>query len=263
MQKVVILGSGNVASHLAARLSKVAQVAQVYSPHLLHAQNLASTIPNCQAIDSIESICKDADFYLISVSDTAIPALASRLPKVNGIVAHTSGSVSIDVLNGQNSGVFYPLQTFSKEAELDMCEVPFFIEAYDSATRDALFSLARLIAPKAKPQYADSEARKQLHIAAVFACNFANHLWAIADDMLKKNGYSIEVLYPLLKVTLGKAMQMPPAEAQTGPAARGDLSVIHRHLEMLSANPQLKEIYSTLSNHILSYFTTNNQNEQH
>lgn len=252
MQKVVILGSGNVASHLAVRLSEVAHVVQVYSPHINHAQNLASKIQGCQAINSLDQLCQDANFYIISVSDTAIPELGSALQQVSGIVAHTSGSVPMETLKGQNIGVLYPLQTFSKDSQLDITEVPFFIEASNDTTRDALFELARSIAPNAQLQYADSENRKHLHIAAVFACNFTNHLWAIADQMLKENGYSLEVLYPLLNVTLGKAMKMAPADAQTGPASRGDMAVIDTHLSMLT-DPQLKLIYQTLSNHIINY----------
>lgn len=250
MQKVVIIGSGNVASHLAKRLDEVAHVCQIYSQNLDHAQAVAERMRDCQAIDDLNLIDTDADIYLISVTDSALPQIASALPDVRGIVAHTSGSVGISALKHKKSGVLYPLQTFSKGAELDMKRVPFFIEASDTETEQKLWNLAQMIAPETTPQIANSQQRKRLHIAAVFACNFANHLWAIADQLLSNDGYPLDVLYPLMEVTLKKAETMPPAKAQTGPAARGDQGIINQHLAMLESRPDLQEIYLTLTKHI-------------
>ena len=245
----VIIGAGNVASHLAVELSRVGCVKQVYSRTIAHAADVVAEIGYGEAIDDVGKIDNSADYYIISVSDDSVAEIASRLHNVKGIVAHTSGSVPMHALAGASDriGVFYPLQTFAKGVELDMKEVPFFIEASDQDTKESLISLAHQLGCKAYE--ADSEQRALLHVAAVFACNFTNHMWAIADEILNNGGYDISVLHPLLQCTLDKAMSMPPAKAQTGPAARADMNVIQRHLDVLQGRE--KEIYRLLSQSIM------------
>lgn len=230
-------------------------VRQVCARHAESAEQLAGLLSNCSAISSAAEIDHATDLCIIAVPDTAVAGAAASLPPLSGIVAHTSGSVSLEDLqaallssgSAAKAGVFYPLQTFSKSAQVDMAQVPFFTEASDSTTLAALDSLAATIGAGAN--HADSSQRAVLHVAAVFACNFANHLWAIASDLLKSEGYSLEVLRPLLQATLDKAMSMPPALAQTGPAARGDQATIDKHMALLS-DPALRSLYLQLSRSI-------------
>lgn len=230
-------------------------VRQICARSLSHAQELASRLSDCQAIDNPADISTDTDLCIIAASDTAVAQIAASLPSMRGIVAHTSGSVSLEAIeqalslsgNQAKAGVFYPLQTFSKSANVDMAMVPFFTEASDPATLAALDALA--LAVGASANHANSEQRTKLHVAAVFACNFANHLWAISSDLLAEDGYSLQVLKPLLQATLDKAMTMHPALAQTGPASRGDQATIDKHMALLSA-PAHRELYKMLSRSI-------------
>ncbi len=253
--EIVIIGSGNVASHLALRLKDAenTHVAQVYSPTLAHAEDLANKLPDCQAVSSVDDIKRDANFYLISLTDSAVPSFAAQMPEVDGIVAHTSGSVPMSVLGSERAGVLYPLQTFTKEAQLVMTDVPFFIEATDEATLHALIALARLIAPNRQPQLADSRQRQTIHLAAVFASNFANNLWAIAEKILAKEEYPLDVLMPLIQATLDKAKTISPVAGQTGPAIRHNQEIIDKHIDMLSGDPALQRIYIDLTQNIQRY----------
>ncbi len=247
---IVILGSGNVASHLAVALDKHHNVVQVFSRNIDNAHDLALRLKKCQSIDNLNLIFPDADLYLISVSDDAIKTIIPKMPHVYGIVAHTSGSVGLDVLGscGIAQGVFYPLQTFSKKTHLDISKVPFFIEGSDISCYHRLKTLAKSISDYVYS--ADSAQRQSLHLAAVFACNFFNHMLVIASRILESNGYNIHVLEPLLKVTLQKAMLMSPAKAQTGPATRNDVSTISKHLERLDGYD--RDIYSIISEAIMA-----------
>ena len=246
---VAIVGSGNVATHLAKALDQVADVRQVCSPNAGHAQSLASKLVSCQAIVNLADIDSTVDFCIISIKDDAVRDVAERLPAIDGIVCHTSGSAPIEALAKHfRTGVFYPLQTFSKDAEVNVAEAPFFIEASDDDTLNELMALARSIS--CRVERADSRKRAILHLAAVFACNFANHLWAISSEILGEHGIEFGVMRPLLQATLDKAMAMPPAKAQTGPAARRDQAIMQKHLGML--NPEQAQIYKLLSQSIIN-----------
>lgn len=249
---IAFVGSGNVATHLALALSQVAEVKQVCSPTIEHAEALASLIPDCQAISDPMQIDSTVDFCIISVKDDAVRTVAEALPPISGIVCHTSGSAPIEALgNHKRVGVFYPLQTFSKDAKVNVSDAPFFIEASDDETLRRLMALAQSISMRVSQ--ADSRQRAILHIAAVFACNFANHLWAISSQILGEHGIEFDVMRPLLQATLDKAMSMPPAQAQTGPAVRRDEAIMQKHISILS--PEHAEIYRLLSQSII------NQNE--
>ncbi|MDE7375452.1 MAG: DUF2520 domain-containing protein [Muribaculaceae bacterium] len=247
---IAIVGSGNVATHLALTLDKVAEVRQVCSPCAEHAEALASRLSDCEALTDVSKIDPTVDFCIISVKDDAVRDVSEALPQIGGIVCHTSGSAPMEALcKHSRAGVFYPLQTFSKDAEVNVDEAPFFIEATDDDTLNSLMALARSISNKVAE--ADSSKRAILHVAAVFACNFANHLWAISSDILGEHGIGLDVMRPLLQATLDKAMTMPPAEAQTGPAVRRDEVVMQKHMSMLS--PENAEIYKLLSQSIMSH----------
>lgn len=247
--EIVVIGAGNVATHLAKALDKVHNVVQVFSPTLSHAQELNDKLRESQPIDQLRDINRKADLYIISVSDDAIPLISHQLGKVDGIVAHTSGSVPLTALEGVSDkiGVFYPLQTFSKDVDVDLKKVTIFNEADNDSTLSVLDELAQKIAKESK--HANSEQRRQLHIAAVFACNFTNYLWSAADDILHKEGFDFEVLSPLLHATLEKALSNSPQKSQTGPAARKDIGVIESHLKKLDGD--YKKIYQLLSNSII------------
>ncbi|MCM1319172.1 MAG: DUF2520 domain-containing protein [Muribaculaceae bacterium] len=240
MNKVCIIGSGNVATHLCIALAgKVDELINVSSREL-------------------EDLPMDSDIYLIAVSDSAIGKVADAMPRVDGIVAHTAGSVGIDVLKPyfKRVGVFYPLQTFTKGAYLDYSVIPVFVEASDKGSEGQLLGLASLFTTHLHK--ADSARRETLHLASVFACNFTNYLWTAADEILQREGLNLDVLMPLIDATVSKLKYMDPSEAQTGPASRGDTEVISRHEKALEGT-KLHDIYHILSEAILSSKTTPKQ----
>lgn len=255
---VVILGAGNVATHLAMSLSRHARLLQIYNRHMQGAEELAART-GAVATDNLSQLRRNADFYIISVKDDAIAEIAERLNGFGGTWAHTSGSVDMDVLAPVTStrGVFYPMQTFSKDVDVDMSEVPFFIEGSDTATLERLKSLASLISGKVYE--ADSQRRAKLHIAAVFACNFTNRLWDISASLLKELGLGFDTMQPLVEAMLEKAVAVTPHEGQTGPARRNDRRIIGKHLEMLDG--EQRELYALLSNSIIKQYHPDEQDK--
>lgn len=238
MTKINIIGRGNVATHLMKAFLGIATVNAV-NPHTL------------------ENIDADADFTLICVTDSAIKEVAGKLPGLKGILAHTSGTTSIDIFSGLENisgkyGVFYPMQTFSKESPLDYSRIPFFIEGKDCATEKSLCGLARMISNNVET--ADSEKRKALHVAAVFSCNFVNHLFALADSYMSDHGLSFSAMLPLIEETIGKLHNLSPKDAQTGPAVRKDHMIIDSHLSSLEKYPEMKNIYKTITDSIISTY---------
>ncbi len=237
--KVDIIGRGNVATHL-------------HKAFLQYGDDIDVRMVNPH---TLENLRPEAEITLISVKDYAIPEVCSKLSQIKGIIAHTSGSTPMQVLQSalpkaeKRCGVFYPLQTFSKDVDLNYREIPIFIEGSDKAAEDALSRLASIIFDSI--HHADSESRKVLHIASVLACNFANHLWGMSSEILRDNGIPNELIEPLVKETLRKAMQTAnPYTVQTGPAIRGDQKIISSHLSYLEKYPQIKTIYSTLTDSI-------------
>lgn len=230
--KIAVIGRGRVASHMVKAFAGKAEVVEV-NPH------------------SLEELPSDADIALICVSDNAIAEVAAALAakRVEGIVAHTSGATPMEALSAfPRHGVFYPLQTFSKGRELSYAELPIFIEGSDAATTQLLWQMAELITRDVHG--ADSVFRKRLHLAAVFACNFTNHLYAIADTLLREDGLDINVLKPLIRETVAKLDDGTPMEMQTGPAVRGDTATMAAHLKLLASHPDYQEIYRLLSSSI-------------
>ncbi|MDE5868742.1 MAG: DUF2520 domain-containing protein, partial [Muribaculaceae bacterium] len=223
--KINIIGRGNVATHLYKAFKQYISVNSI-NPHTL------------------DNIDVNADLTIISVSDDAIKSVVNHLPKLKGIVAHTSGSTGIDIFKDSHIlkyGVFYPLQTFSKDKDLNYSKIPFFIEASDKETERELLNLASLVSNNVR--IANSKQRKKLHIASVFSCNFVNHLWALSDRYLRQNDLSFSDLIPLIEETLEKTSFISPEEAQTGPAVREDMNIIASHIDDLDDNPTLQNIY--------------------
>lgn len=249
--KIVILGSGNVATHLAVALDNVADIEAVWSRNMSNARRLCSTLRNAKPTDNITEVERDADFYIVAISDDAIVASASALAGVEGIIAHTSGSLPLatlaEAVEPSPAGVFYPLQTFSRTTDVDIKSVPFLIEGTSHGTVEKLSGLASLISETTYP--IDSATRGELHIAAVFANNFANYVWDIADRYLREHTeFDISVFRPLLTETLRKAIMIGPHNAQTGPARRNDRGVIEAHLAKL--NDDEAEVYRLLTEKI-------------
>ena len=242
---IVLIGAGNVASHLGPALHAAGhRIAHVYSHTLANAEALANTV-SATASNSLDQLPNTADLYLIAVKDDALPAVAAQLSLGNQLVAHTSGTKPLSVLEGvsSNIGVFYPLQTFSKAKTVDLSSVPFLIEGSET-----LETLARQLSNTV--QRINSGQRKQLHVAAVFACNFTNHLYAIADALLAENNLSLDLLRPLIKETAEKIEQATPRDMQTGPAIRHDQNVLQEHASLLAQHPEWQQLYQLLSSSI-------------
>lgn len=249
MMDFCLLGSGNVASHLGKHLQLAGyRPVQVYSRKAEHAAELARKLA-CDYTNNLQQL-KPADWYICALSDDALPEVLKQIPTFPGLWLHTSGSLGLDVFEPytENCGVLYPLQTFSKQRELDLKTVPFFIESFSSS----LVKMIRIMAEKLSERVyeLDSSKRRYLHLAAVFACNFSNHLYALAADLLQEQDLSFEWLLPLIDETAAKVHVTAPREAQTGPALRMDHKIIDKHLAMLQAHPKRHEIYQLLSKSI-------------
>lgn len=247
IQRLVIIGSGNVATHMATAFKEAGlDICGIYSRTVDNAQVLAEKL-SVNVFKSIAEIPLDADAYLLAVSDSALPEILKQLPALDGILMHTSGSVGLDVFpkNIKRSAVFYPLQTFSKVKQIDFSKVPILLESDDTAVLSALQNLGKKISGTVKT--IDSEQRKQLHLSAVFMCNFSNYMFHISEELLKENNLDFELLKPLLGETIEKLNSLSPAEAQTGPAIRNDKKTLNEHLEMLKNHPEYQNIYQLIS----------------
>ena len=246
MISVVLLGAGNVATHLykAFIKSKDVSVSQWYNRNLEPIQTYKNEV---EVIDDINKL-KKADVYIIAVSDDAISNLSSQLPFENRLVVHTSGSVGIYELDKKNErGVFYPLQTFSKDAEVDFKQVPICIEVIKKNNLKTLKSLSEALGSESHK--VNTEQRKALHLAAVFVNNFTNQLYRIAHEITESKGVEFNILKPLILETAKKVQDLSPYMAQTGPAKRNDKKTIRKHLKLLG-NQHHKDIYELLTTSI-------------
>jgi predicted short-subunit dehydrogenase-like oxidoreductase (DUF2520 family) len=245
MIKVVLIGGGNVAFHLAKAFLSASKVSlvQVYNRNIESIKHLEK---ETLITDSIDELIP-SDITIISVSDDAIGKIAKKIHTRNSLVVHTSGSTSIAVLKiHKRHGVFYPLQSFSKSREIAINTVPICVEATNEKDLALLNELAAAISTEIHE--INSNQRKQVHTAAVFVNNFVNHLYAIGTEICNENSIAPNILNPLIIETAKKITQLTPFDAQTGPARRGDKLVIKNHLENLSGNHQ--EIYKLLTQSI-------------
>lgn len=246
MINVVLLGGGNVGVNLAKTLSntKGVRLLQWYNRSSTVFQNIKTTGQTTTQLNAIV----EADIYLICVSDTALTEVSSGLEQKKGLVAHTAGSVALDVLKTHdNFGVFYPLQTFSKQKEVDFSTIPLCLEANTEQNLALLTKLANAIGGPL--HYIDSTQRKALHIAAVFVNNFTNHLYTIGAELCEEHQLPFSILQPLIAETADKIKTLPPRSAQTGPAARNDNGIIADHLQQLS-KLQHQKLYQLISTSI-------------
>jgi predicted short-subunit dehydrogenase-like oxidoreductase (DUF2520 family) len=247
--KVVFIGSGNVATHMARAFKGAGHaVLQIWSATFSHAAVLAADV-SAEPIETLSEISLEVDLIVISVKDDAIADVVYQLGDFSAIIVHTSGATPMDALASlKHYGVLYPLQTFSKDKALDFSQVPLCIEAGDVDSCDVIEGLARSLSKAVYPINTDK--RKVLHLAAAFACNFVNQLYTLGNDLLAKNQLDFELLRPLILETAEKVQCLLPLEAQTGPAVRRDEKTLKSHLELLQGQSELTHIYQTLSDSI-------------
>lgn len=245
MVKISIIGFGNVARHLADAFENcaVTELVQVFSRSGSH-----EPVPYSDRIVSDLSLLQPADLYIISISDSAVAQLSHQLPFSGRFVVHTAGGVGIDSLDARNRrGVFYPLQTFSRNKAVSFADVPFCVEAENESDLQLLEFAARALSQRVFR--IDSRQRAALHVSAVFVSNFANHMYAIGSDLCAQHEMPFDILKPLILETAQKVQTLSPASAQTGPAVRGDRNTMEAHLQLLSDRNH-KIIYELLSSSI-------------
>ena len=251
--KVVLIGSGNVATHLGRALRKAGvEIVCVYSRCLEHAQALAHTL-SAQATHRIEDL-PDADVFIFSVSDNVLPHLVEQVGARFGhrTFIHTAGSISLDVFTGyaEHASVMYPMQTFTKSVPVDFSHLPIYIEATNAETEVLAWQMASRISNNVKRLTSDE--RKWLHLAAVFACNFANHCYTLAAEVMNRANLPFTDLLPLIETTTNKLHSTHPLEGQTGPAVRNDTVVMDKQKALLADDALKQEIYALMSQSILS-----------
>lgn len=261
IKHISIAGSGNVATHLAqAFVSTGIKIDKIYSRNLNHAAELASAV-GAIGVGNVADFDNASQILLIALPDSVIPWFAGELKQAgnfSGIVAHTCGPQPLDVLDAifEKAGVFYPLQTFNRFNKPDMHKVPFCIEGSSDEIEEMLAHLAGLIS--ADVRFIDSHQRAMLHLAAVFACNFTNHMYALSADILENTGVGHDILRPLILETAKQVGELNPGFSQTGPAVRGDFPTMLFHQEMLKDHPEVMELYQQISESIVHWKTKNN-----
>lgn len=247
-KRIILIGAGNVAHHLAPALLKAGlNLCQIYSRSIESARELGRKTGITYTAD-LFGIYPDGDIYIFCVSDDVLPSIIKtiRMPD-DALLLHTSGSQPMDVFKSYSKhyGVIYPVQTFSKKRELDFREIPLCVEGNTGPVKERIKKFAEKLSDKIYE--IDSVQRKDLHLAAVFACNFPNYLYQVAGKLLEDKGLSFAMLRPLIFETAHKVMLLNPEEAQTGPAKRGDESIMNMHKNMLKNDKDLLKIYTILS----------------
>lgn len=247
---VVFIGAGNVATHLSKRLNEAGfPILQVFSRTENSARILADMV-NAGWTTNVAELIPNADIYILALKDSVLVPFLENAQLRGKFLIHCSGSLSIDILKDftPHAGVFYPLQTFSESRKINFTEVPVFLEFSSKVMKQRLDAIARKLTKKV--YYVDSHQRMILHIAAVFTCNFVNHFYTVAQQILIENNLDFEYLRPILEETLDKTKILNPFDAQTGPAVRNDSNIIDKHIKMLADHPDIQKIYSMISEHI-------------
>lgn len=250
---VVLIGAGQLATCLGLRMAeKKIPILQVYSRTFSKAKELAA-LTRSEPLNDLKAIHPDGVLYILAVSDQAIGAVAQQLVYLNAenrLFVHTSGGVSSSILTAffNRSGIFYPLQSFSRGRTPDFDRIPIGIHARSETDIRLLETLGHTLSSQVFRM--GDEQRAMAHIAAVFANNFSNHLWDIAQKILAEAGLPFDLIRPLIQETADKVQVRLPESVQTGPAARGDENTIARHLELLETQPDLQKIYQLLTQNI-------------
>lgn len=247
--RIVMIGAGNLATNLGKALQNAGHdIVQVYSHTWDHAQQLATLIGGA-ATNNLNEVVDNADVYIFSIKDSALGEVVPQVTKdkADKLMIHTAGSMPMNLFEGMalHYGVFYPMQTFSKNRDVDFKVIPCFIEGNDDFSRNTIKGIAESISDRV---YELSSAdRRYLHLAAVWACNFTNQCYQVSADILSKHGIPFDVMLPLIDETAAKVHDMAPIDAQTGPAVRFDENVIREQSALMRDNPILKDIYERLS----------------
>jgi predicted short-subunit dehydrogenase-like oxidoreductase (DUF2520 family) len=250
--RIALIGAGNLATHL-GRALKVGgcKVVQVFSRTEEAARNLAGNL-GCPYTTVVEEVTREADVYILSLKDSALEEVIARLcpDRREALFVHTAGSIPMSVFEGKATryGVLYPMQTFSKAHHVEFESIPCFVEGVDDATERDMVRLAQTVTTSI--HLMDSEHRRFLHLAAVFACNFVNHCYEMASELTGKAGINFDVMLPLIDETARKVHFLSPQQAQTGPAVRYDENVMQAQQQLLSDAPEMREIYALISKRI-------------
>ena len=246
--KIVLIGAGNLSTHLGKALHAAGHdMVQVFSRTMQSADTLASLL-DAEPLTDMAQVRDDADVYIFSVKDSALEQLISQLcGGEKKVFLHTAGSMPMSVFRGKalHYGVLYPMQTFSKQREVDFSQIPCFIEANDEHALQQIGDVAHQVSSRV--YHLASEDRKYLHLSAVFACNFVNHCYALSREILEEHGIPFDVMLPLIDETAAKVHELDPKDAQTGPAVRYDENVLRAQGALLKSNPQMKDIYDRMS----------------
>ncbi|WP_314740886.1 Rossmann-like and DUF2520 domain-containing protein [Hoylesella pleuritidis] len=250
--RIVLIGAGNLATQLGLALATAGHdIVQVFSRTMASAMELSSLVRASPIID-IHHIVADADLYIVAIKDSILTEMIPCLcqDRGEGVFVHTAGSIPIDVFQGaaRHYGVLYPMQTFSKYKRVNFREIPCFVEGNDEFAVNRLNVVCASISDRVT--YLVSADRRYLHLSAVFACNFVNHCYDIASEILLKHNLPFDTLLPLIDETACKVHMLAPREAQTGPAVRYDTNVIQAQAMLLKDNPQVKDLYERLSRNI-------------
>ena len=250
---IACIGSGNVAWHLAPELENAGHnVSEIFSRNPKNAKALQKRLYNAEINPGLDFSDSSAEIFILAVSDDAIEEIAREIVLPDGAaIVHTSGGQSISKLGYTATGhfgVFYPLQTFTKGKRISFEDIPILIEAEDKHTARVLTNLGKSISKKVFE--VGSKDRLAIHVSAVFACNFSNTMFGIAQDILKIQGFGFDLLKPLIAETINKSLELGPKQAQTGPAARGDLETLDRHMDFLNGS-EYRELYQLITEKIL------------
>lgn len=254
--KITMIGAGNVATHMTQALSDAGHtILQVWSRTPAHAAALAERV-GAAPVTRLSDIFPHAGLYLFSVKDDALSEVIDRMPATDGVWAHTAGSLPMEIFSSRkaNHGVLYPLQTFSRQRGLSFGGIPLFIEGSNPETIAVLEEVASTLSGSVYRM--PDEKRKKLHLAAVFACNFVNHLYALSAELIRQEDIPFEVLLPLITETAAKVKEMAPMEAQTGPAVRNDKTVMRQQMEWID-DLHIRELYRLLSESIVRLTKSN------
>lgn len=257
--RISFAGTGNVASALSRNLLRREHIIEHFiSTNEKKGRQLAD---RCDASWSDKHIFPlTSEIIIVAVPDHDLQEVLKKIEcNESAIIAHTAGSLGLDIFphHFRNTGIFYPLQTFSNKREIDISFVPFFIEASNNSSEEVLKQLAGSLSNAV--YVSDTEHRRLLHLAAVFVSNFTNHMFTEGKNISQFAGFPFEVLKPLILETVSKAMEIGPENAQTGPAVRYDLNTIEKHLDLLSFSPEQKDIYDLISRSIINYYNKKKQ----
>jgi len=260
---IVMIGTGNLAFHLASKINTINNftLVQAYNHRSSKSTKQFEVINQCKVVTQFSELNCNADLYIIAVKDDAIAEVANQLSKLKlkGIVVHTSGSVDMLVLKNTSKqiGVLYPLQTFYPKANINWEQTPFLIEGSTKPTLSILKKLVNSVSKKVK--VVDSKKRLQIHLAAVFACNFTNAMYVSAYEMIENNlsKKDTELLLPIMQQSFQKLNTLHPKSAQTGPAMRNDKLVMSKHLQLLKKDKQMSHVYVVLSDLIMKQQNSN------